>query len=237
MKTELTGAHQATYDAIFQHPVARDLTWTKVRAMLAAIADSVEENGAVLKVVRNEKHLMLHRPARSGMGDIAELMKIRHFLTDSGTVPPVPEAVGLHLLVVINHRQASIYRTELQGTVPQRITTYDPTGKGRYLHSVTDDSNGQRNPERKSFYEDISKTLSSAEQILLFGSGTGASSAMEQLLAELKSRHPKIADRVVGSLVVDEQHLTENQLLAKARDFYAKLALAETTLIPEEVKA
>ncbi len=54
----------------------------------------------------------------------------------------------------------------------------------------------------------------------MFGAGTGASSAMEQLLAELKRHHQDIAKRVVGSMVVNEHHLTEDQLLAKAREFF-----------------
>jgi hypothetical protein len=32
-------------------------------------------------------------------------------------------------------------------------------------------------------------------------------------------RHPDVARHIVGSLAVDEQHLTENQLLARAREF------------------
>jgi hypothetical protein len=60
-----------------------------------------------------------------------------------------------------------------------------------------------------------------AAQILLFGSGTGASSAMDQLLAELDRHHKQVRSRVIGSVVVDEQHLTEDQLLAKAREIYA----------------
>jgi hypothetical protein len=47
---------------------------------------------------------------------------------------------------------------------------------------------------------------------------------MEHLLAELKNNHSDLAGRVVGSMVVNEQHLTENQLLAKAREFYATAA-------------
>ena len=43
---------------------------------------------------------------------------------------------------------------------------------------------------------------------------------MDHLIAELKRRHPAVASRVVGAVVVDEQHLSEDQLLAKARDFY-----------------
>src|SRR5207248_6298681 len=88
---------------------------------------------------------------------------------------------------------------------------------------LPDESNGQRKPERLSFYQAIVKTLEGAEQILLFGRGTGASSAMEQLLAELRQHHAELAKRVVGSVVVDEQHLTRDQLLAKAREIYATL--------------
>jgi hypothetical protein len=147
-------------------------------------------------------------------------MQVRHFLERSRAPVPQPAADGTHLLVVIDHRQARIYKTELHGSVPQRIIPYDPGGFGRHLHYVQDDSHGQRKPEVKSFYEAVAKTLEGAEQILLFGSGTGASSAMEQLLAELKRHHKELADRVVGVVVVDEPHLTEDQLLAKAREFY-----------------
>jgi hypothetical protein len=127
-----------------------------------------------------------------------------------------------HLLVVIDHREARVYKTEVHGTVPQRITPYDPGGHGRYLHNVQDDANGQRRPDRRSFYDTIAKTLEGAGQILVFGGGTGASSAMDELFAQLKLHHGEVAKRVIGSVVLDETHLTENQLLAKARDFYAK---------------
>lgn len=136
----------------------------------------------------------------------------------SGAPDPAAVKVGTHLLVVIDHREARIYSTELHGSVPKRITPYDPFGYGRALHYKQDDSNGQRKPERKSFYEAVAKTLRGAEQILLFGTGTGASSAMEQLLLDLKKNHHDLADRVIGSITVDEHHLTEDQLLAKARE-------------------
>jgi predicted RNA-binding protein with PIN domain len=84
----------------------------------------------------------------------------------------------------------------------------------------------------KSFYEAIAKTLHGAEQILVFGSGTGASSAMEELLIELKHHHGDVAKRVVGSVVLNETHLTEDQLLAKAREFYAGLASHKTEHSP-----
>jgi hypothetical protein len=136
---------------------------------------------------------------------------------------PSPDSSRTHLLVVIDHREARIYRTELSGSVPEKITPYDPFGFGRALHYNQDENNGQRKPEQKSFYEAVAKTLKDAEQILMFGGGTGASSAMEQLMLDLKKHHHDLAERVVGTITVDVHHLTEPQLLAKAREFYAAL--------------
>jgi len=133
---------------------------------------------------------------------------------------PSKAAPGTHLLVVIDHREARIYSAELHGTVPQRITPYDPFGFGRELHYKHDDSNGQRRPEQKSFYEAVAKTLHGAKQIVLFGTGTGSSSAMEQLLINLKKNHKDVAAKIIGSVAVDEHHLTDNQLLAKARELF-----------------
>ena len=146
----------------------------------------------------------------------------------SGASPLAPAVQGVHLLVVIDHRQARVYKTEVHGSVPRKITPYDPGGFGRHLHNVQDEANGQRKPERRSFYEDVARTLEGAGQILIFGSGTGASSAMAELLAQLKQHHGDVAKRVVASIVIDETHLTENQLLAKARDCYAIIASQKT---------
>ena len=127
-----------------------------------------------------------------------------------------------HLLVVIDHQEAKVYRTEVHGAVPERIAPYDPHGYGRHLHSAHEWTDGKRQPERKSYYEAIAKTLHGAEQVLLFGSGTGRSSAMDQLLADLKEHHADVAKKVIGSIVVDAHHTTENELLAQAREFYAE---------------
>lgn len=234
MTTHLTGSHRNTLAAIFQHPVARNLHWRDVRSLLGALAEVVEEPNGNLKVTRGEHMLVVHPSYDKVVAGIDEVMEIRHFLQRSGVSAAAGAAgagarvaEGAHLLVVIDHRQARIYQAELHGSVPQRIVPYDPEGSGRYLHYVQDESHGQRKPERKSFYEAIAKTLKDAQKILVFGSGTGASSAMEQLLVELKRRHHDIAERIVGSLVVDEQHLSEDQILAKAREYYSMLASAE----------
>jgi hypothetical protein len=49
---------------------------------------------------------------------------------------------------------------------------------------------------------------------------------MAHLLAELKRHHPELARRVVGPFAVDERHMTDDQLLAEAREIYATPAAA-----------
>ena len=44
---------------------------------------------------------------------------------------------------------------------------------------------------------------------------------MDYLVDELAQNHPDISKKVVGAIVVNEQHMTEDQLLAQARKFYA----------------
>jgi hypothetical protein len=222
MSEQLSAQHQKTYERLSQQPMPHNLQWREVWSMLGALnnTEAVEDDKGNLKVTRNGQVMVLHRPRGKDLSDKRELMQVRHFLERSESPVPAPAKVGTHLLVVIDHREARIYSTELHGTVPQRIEPYDPFGFGRDLRYNQDDSNGQRKPEQKSFYEAVAKTLQGAKQILMFGTGTGASSAMNQLMIDLKKHHHDIAERVVGSIAVDEHHLTEDQLLAKARELF-----------------
>jgi len=221
MKPQLTKSHQSTYDAIFRHPIAHNLQWRDVRSMLGELGAVVDQENGHFKTTCGGESLILHPASDKILPDIDVVMSIRHFLKRVGMDHPEAPQTGIHLLVVIDHREARIYRTEMHGEVPQSIMPYDPHGFDRALHYNQDDSNGQRKPERKSFYEAVAKTLQGAEKILIFGAGTGASSAMEQLLLDLQHHHHELAERIVGSLTVDENHLTEDQLLAKAREAFS----------------
>jgi hypothetical protein len=194
--------------------------------MLCSVADVTEEHGSGnVRFTRNGQTLTVHPPRRKDFSDIQALMHIREFLERSGapSLAAVPD--GLDLLVVIDHREARVFKAEVHGSVPQRITPYDPHGSRRQLRYVEDDdTSGQRKPEPKAFYDAVARTLAGAERILLLGSSTGASSAMEHLNAELKRHHPELARRVVGAVAVDAHHLTEDQLLAKARELFVVVA-------------
>jgi len=221
MATQTLGIHQGTYDAVFQHPIARNLHWRDVRSMLTTLADNVEEeHNGNFKFTRNGQTLVVHPPQRKDFSDIQELMRLRQFLERSNVTSPPTTGGSAHLLVVIDHREARIYKTEMHGSVPTRITPVDPSGSHRHLHVVEEGATGQRKPELKTFYEAVASELRGDEKILIMGSSTGSSSAMDHLSAELKKRHPDIASRVVGTVAVNAQHMTDDQLLAEARAFY-----------------
>jgi hypothetical protein len=200
-----------------------NLQWRDVWSMLGALAGAtaVADDGGHLKVTRNGRTLYLHRPRGKDFSGKKELMQVRHFLERSGTAAPPATDAGTHLLVVIDHHEARVYRAQEHGTLPRRVRPDDVEGIGRRLHNVGKESNGQRRPELNSFYEAVAKELAGAEQILVFGGSTAGSSAMEHLLSEMDRRHPELARRVIGSVVIDDRQVTEDQLLAQARVAFA----------------
>jgi hypothetical protein len=53
------------------------------------------------------------------------------------------EEMALHLLVVIDHQEARVYRTEVHGAVPVSIAPYDPHGYKKHLHSAHECPSGK----------------------------------------------------------------------------------------------
>ena len=226
----LSAPHQRTYEAIFRHPTAPDIAWHDVRSLLDAVADVVEGRNGAITVTRNEQSVSFHIPEHKTSATAEDVLAARWFLALLGapalSVPaaeasPARGALDAHLLVVIDHHEARVYHAELHGGVPERLVPYDPHGFGKYLRPRNEDADGKRRPEQKSYYEAIAATLRGATRVLIFGSGTGKSSAMGHLLTDLRENHPDVFERVVGSVVVDAHHTTEGQLLAHARALFS----------------
>jgi len=216
----LTGSHLRTYEAIFRHPIAHNLEWRDVRALLSTLGHISEEPNGNLKVTRNGQILVLHPPRTKDVAEAEEIMNLRRFLERSEVPLPGTEAKDTHWLLVIDHHEARIFRTEKHGSLPLQILPHEPETHFRHAHKSKDFSRGQEKPDPNSFFEPIAKALQPGGPILVFGTGTGMGSEMEQFIAWSKHHHPELAKRIIGSQVVDEHHLTENQLLAKARGFY-----------------
>ena len=228
---ELTGAHLRTYQTIFQHPVSHNLGWHDVHALLRQLGQVEEESNGNFKATRNGQTLVLSPARTKDVTETDELMRIRGFLARSEAIPPEEKGQEARWLVVIDHHEARIFRSELHGSVAEQIRPHQTDAAISGTHGFGDFSRGHEKPAPESFFGPIAVALKEAGQILLFGSGRGAANEMDQLVAWLKAHHPELARRITGSLIIDEHHLTDAQLLAKARDFYA-LPLAAPSSTP-----
>lgn len=217
----LTGTQLLTYQRIFQHPVSHILSWHEIFRMFRHLGRVEEEHNGGVKLTRNGQSLLMHPHRPKDVAEEEEIMAVRHFLEMTEPIAPSANSEGLHILLVIDHHEARLFRSEMHGAVPLEILPHKPDDYFRHAHHSRDFSRGREKPEPNSFFEPVARALNAAGRILIFGTGTGMSSEMFQFVAWLKLNHPELAARIVGSLVVDENHLSDDQLLAKARDFYA----------------
>jgi len=218
---QLTGSLLRTYNTIFQHPVSHNLEWRHVHALFRHLGQVEEEHNGSLRVTRNGQILVLHPPSGKDVAETEELMALRHFLQRSEPTAAAPGAGVQHWLLVLDHHEARLFRSELHGAVPQTITPHEPDEFFRHAQNSQNLARGKEKPDPNSFFAPVVKALEAPGPILICGTGKGHSSEMEQFVAWAQQHHPEVAKRIIGTLVVDESHLTVNQLLAKARDFYA----------------
>jgi hypothetical protein len=147
--------------------------------------------------------------------------QLRHLIGDAKT-DTSPED-GKHLLLLINHQEAFIFHTELKNSVPEKIMPFDPDGHKRHVHSAHDYAGPAEHPNYDAYYEAIAESLKDAEKLLIFGSGSGSSNAMDLFVTWLREARPKLAERVIGAVTVNESHMSEAEILAKARDIYFQM--------------
>ena len=217
----LTGSHLRTYTTLFQHPASHNLAWHDVQALFRHLGHIDQQPNGNLLVTRNGQTIVLHPPRTKDVADTDELMALRHFLERSEVAVPAAGGPDSHWLLVIDHHEARIYRTEMKGSVPEQILPHEPDEYFRHGQNSQNLSRGKEKPDPNSFFEPVARALKPAGHVLVFGTGTGNSSEMDQFIAWTKVHHPDLANRIVGAVVVDEHHLTPAQLLAMARDFHA----------------
>lgn len=140
----------------------------------------------------------------------------------NSTLPETDEAEA-HWLLVIDHREARIFRSKMHGAIPQAILPQEKDDYFRHPQDSKESTRGKERPDPNSFFEPIAKALKGAKQLLVFGSGKGMSSEMEQFIAWAKAKQPGLARRIIGSVRVDQHQMSRDQLLAKAREFYVHL--------------
>ncbi len=218
---KLSGANLVTYNRIFQHPASHSVERHSIRTLFEKIAQVEDQSNGKFKVTRHGRTLVLPGTNNDSMIGTFELMTLRHFIENSQTASPISNGREAHWLLVIDHHEARIFRSEVNGGKPLEIRAYHPEVHFRHTHDSINFSRGKENLNESGFFAPVAEALKDAEQILIFGVGHGMSSAMEQFIAWLEIHHANISRRIVGAQVVDESHLTDSQLFVLGQNFFS----------------
>ncbi len=220
----LSGPNRRTYQALFRHPAPTDLEWRDVRALLGSLAEVQAGRKGSFKATRRGVMATFRAPRDKEPLSADELLEVQSFIerSNEGVSMPVV-AEGTQLLVAIDADGARIYRIEMRASVPRRLDPFHANGYRAHLRSSHAHLGGKRQPLRLSFYKEVARSLHGAERILLLACGEGGAGAMAALRSELERGHAEVSRRVVGARVIRAQRTTEEQLLAKTREFYAEL--------------
>ena len=209
---------QRTYDKIFQHPMTHNLEWRNVRAMFDVLGEVHEEHNGNLKVTLSGHSKTFQSPSNTDIATSEMVMQIRHFIRESEAEKATEDG---DFLIHIDHKQARIFRTETAGSVAEQIKPEDNLGHAKHVHSAHDYSDHIEKANHGEYFKAITTSISDADRILIFGDGTGSSSTMDLYVAWLKEHFPKLSERIIGAITIDESHLTDGQILAKARELFA----------------
>jgi hypothetical protein len=139
-------------------------------------------------------------------------------LRSSEMISPAPSG---NWLVVLDGREANVFRSVLDGAVSQCIRSR-VSGDG----AASKPDEVGRGADSPSFFEPLAGVLHGADRILIFGRVTPLGDETGPFVFWLCNQHPELASRIVASVPIEPAEMTGAGLLAKARACYARMAMA-----------
>lgn len=133
----------------------------------------------------------------------------------------MPDISEKFVVVTVTKHETRVWATGIsKGSIPEKI--FAPAGQFKH-HFRTDPVEQRRGdgPGVPAYFDEIVKSISGASEILLIGHGNGKASSMLQFIQHLERKHPALAKKVVDALDTNLDALTEPQILAMARDWFA----------------
>jgi hypothetical protein len=223
--------HRRTAEAILSHPISHNIEWRDVLSLLEAVGQVTEEHNGKFKVEVGGETETFERPKGKDIGD-QMVVDLRRMLGAAGitadglrqrqgvNAAAAVEEPGGHAILVIGYHGAEIYPTDAANGAPTRIVPDDPRGRLRTMHHKAGNPEGWYGRIESSWYAELSEALKPAAEILIIANGKGHSNVVLQLTQYLAKHDRDLIDRIVGSVDVDDEDLTEPQILALAREFY-----------------
>ncbi len=200
--------------------IPHNLSWSEAVELVEHLG-VVQPHGEDEFVFRvGSQRAFFKRPHTHDLG-LEEVARLRKFLKEAGQgeqveVPARPN----RMIVVIDHHAAHVYQ-DFGGSRPadeRTVQPYDPDNFHHHLiHRKEAHYRGERVPEEDSFYEEIAKDITQANEIVLIGHAIGKSNAADFLKAYLKNHHPDTYRRVIVTESADLSAVTEPEIEALAK--------------------
>ena len=123
------------------------------------------------------------------------------------------------VVAVVERNETKIWPTNAEkGAIPELI--HPPVTRNIHVREAQHHTGHESDKAEKVYYEEISKSLESAGEILLVGHGKGKGNAVLKLIQHLERHHAPTARKVVGAIDANLPALTEPEILAVARDWF-----------------
>jgi hypothetical protein len=217
---------ESLYQNLLNGKLPHNLSWAEAVDLVKHLGGEVQPHGGDEFVFRvGDQRVFFKRPPSHDIG-MEEVSRLRKLLKETG--PGVHESGAQleeqaqpgRMIVVFDHHAAHVYH-DVGGSRPadeHKVQPYDPYNFHHHLiHRKEAHYRGERVPEEDSFYEEIAKDITPANEIVLIGHATGKSNAADFLKEYLKTHHPNISRRVIATESADLSAVTEPEIEGLAK--------------------
>jgi len=120
---------------------------------------------------------------------------------------------------VITFRDTSIYATDSDERAGHVVAS-DPRGRFHKVHHEAGNPSGTYEDDSSEYWRRITDALTTAAEILLVGHGEGRADATRQWLTYAEHHRREVAEKVVGDVKVDLDHLDDEQIFRLAQEHF-----------------
>jgi len=197
-----------------------NLSWSEAVEIVEDLGE-VQTHGNDEFVFRvGDQQMFFKRPSSHDLG-VEEVSRLRKLLKEAAPVTRIERSgKSPRMIVVIDHHTAHVYQDD-GGSRPvdeHKAAPYDPFHFHHHLiHRKEAHYQGERVPEDHSFYEEVARDLTPANEIVIIGHATGKSNAGDFLKEYLQTHHPDIYRRVIATESSDLSAVTEPEIEALAK--------------------
>ena len=211
---------EALYQNLLSGKLPHNLSWSEAVELVEHLGE-VQPHGDDEFVFRvGGQQVFFKKPHTHDLG-VEEVSRLRKFLKEARQSAPAQKPVQPgRMIVVVDHHAAHVYQ-DLGGSRPTDERTerpYDPFHFHHHLiHKKEAHYRGERVPEEDSFYEEIAKDITPANEIVLIGHATGKSNAADFLKEYLKTHHSDTSRRVIATESAELSAVTEPEIESLAK--------------------